>query len=177
MAKYAKLEQERKFLLHSMPAVVAASRRRIEDHYLIGTTLRLREVHTTDKATVYKLTQKLHNLDGLWITTVYLTYNEHLLFRNLPGYRLKKDRYRVPARDDIGIDVVEFQNGERLILAELESDDPGVMHSGLAIPEIDREVTSDPYYSGYLVAQRFDAQMPNHRVERTGGSLDPRHDS
>ncbi len=63
--KYARVERERRFLLAgppSAPAVTAS--RRITDHYLPGTRLRLRRVgHLDSGACEFKLTQKVPAAD------------------------------------------------------------------------------------------------------------------
>jgi CYTH domain-containing protein len=99
--KYALVERERRFLLAGMPAAERpAGARQITDHYLIGTSLRLRCVRQTG-GDQYKLTQKIPAaqpgpVQGL-ITNIYLSKAEHdQLVAALPGKRLVKTRYSVP---------------------------------------------------------------------------------
>jgi hypothetical protein len=57
--KYARIERERRFLLVGLPASEQpAAARKIIDHYLAGTTLRLRCVRQPG-GDQYKLTQKI----------------------------------------------------------------------------------------------------------------------
>jgi CYTH domain-containing protein len=99
--KYALVERERRFLLAGMPAGERpAGARQITDHYLIGTSLRLRCVRQAG-GDQYKLTQKIPAaqpgpVQGL-ITNIYLSKAEHdQLVAALPGRRLAKTRYSVP---------------------------------------------------------------------------------
>ena len=59
-SKYARIERERRFLVghfpHGQPIVRV---RRITDRYIDGTDLRLREQKEEDRASVFKLTQKI----------------------------------------------------------------------------------------------------------------------
>lgn len=119
--KYARIEWERRFLLDGFPSGAQVTRaRHIRDRYIVGTTLRLREVTESERDTVFKLTQKLPERNsgtrrGL-ITSMYLTRDEFLLLAMLPGRELTKTRYSVPP---FGIDVFEGElNG--LVLAEAE---------------------------------------------------------
>ncbi len=105
--KYARVERERRFLLAAFPpAERPASIRKITDHYLSGTTLRLRHMHEPG-GDRYKLTQKIPAahpgpVQGL-ITTIYLSKAEHdRLVDALPAAPLAKARYSIPP---LGIDV------------------------------------------------------------------------
>lgn len=58
--KYARPERERRFLLNRFPDGVDVIRiRRITDHYIEGTALRLREQSDDGGPMAFKLTQKL----------------------------------------------------------------------------------------------------------------------
>jgi hypothetical protein len=79
--KYARIERERRFLLTGLPfGEQPADGRKIVDHYLTGTTLRLRCV-LRPGGDQYKLTQKipaaqLGPVQGL-ITNIYLSKAEY----------------------------------------------------------------------------------------------------
>jgi CYTH domain-containing protein len=98
--KYGYVERERCYLLRRLPPGLTAQseHRRITDHYLSGTEIRLR--HVSRPATgedLWKLTQKVRpvSTDGtsVFTTTFYLSEREHALLRSLPGRPIVKDRY------------------------------------------------------------------------------------
>ena len=107
--KYARIERERRFLLAGLPdGERPAAARKIIDHYLAGTTLRLRCVRQPG-GDQHKLTQKIPApqpgpVQGL-ITNIYLSEAEYnQLTAALPGRRLAKTRYSIPP---LGIDVFD----------------------------------------------------------------------
>lgn len=146
--KYARIEWERRFLLDSFPRQAIVTRvRRIEDRYIEGTTLRLRQ-QSDDGQMVFKLTQKLVDKaagarQGL-ITSMYLTAAEFGVLANLPARVLTKSRHSVPP---FGIDVFDgVLSG--LVLAEAEFHSPleGAM---VALPSfLGPEVSDDPRFTG-----------------------------
>jgi CYTH domain-containing protein len=143
--KYARIEHERRFLVQTLPPEAhSARRRRIADRYIVGTTLRLREMTEDGAEPVYKLTQKKEG----WITTIYLTSGEFGIFAQLPANHLTKIRYSVPP---FGIDVFEGPLSG-LILAEAEFDSE-IDAGALALPSfLDREVTAEVRYTGGYLA-------------------------
>jgi CYTH domain-containing protein len=147
--KYAKVERERRFLLHQFPKNVDAVRvRKIADRYIDGTTLRLRKVTEENGPTAYKLTQKISARDagaqqGL-IVTMYISEAESRVFEQLPAHTLSKTRHSVPP---FGIDVFDGEL-EGLLLAEAEFDSSAAA-DGLIIPSfISREVSDDDRFTG-----------------------------
>jgi CYTH domain-containing protein len=122
--------------------------RRIADHYIDGSNMRLRQQSDDENETVFKLTQKLPTdasgaRQGL-ITTMYLTEDEFQLLANLPAKMLRKTRYSVPP---FGIDVFEDAL-TGLVLAEAEFNSAEDA-SALSLPSfIVREVTEDPRFTG-----------------------------
>jgi CYTH domain-containing protein len=151
--KYARIERERRFLLVSLPSTGRpASGRKITDHYLTGTSLRLRHIRGPG-GDQYKLTQKIPAahpgpVQGL-ITNIYLSKAEHdQLVAALPGQLLTKTRYSVPP---LGIDVfdpplhglvigeAEFGTDAEILTFRL----PGCIHA---------EVTGDPRFTGGRLA-------------------------
>jgi len=146
--KYARIEWERRFLLDSFPGQAIVMRvRRIEDRYIEGTTLRLRQ-QSDDGQMAFKLTQKLVDQkagarQGL-ITSMYLTASEFSVLRNLPAKVLIKSRHSVPP---FGIDVFEGALSG-LVLAEVEFDSP-LEVAMVALPSfIGPEVSDDPRFTG-----------------------------
>jgi CYTH domain-containing protein len=151
--KYALVERERRFLLAGMPAGERpAAARQITDHYLIGTSLRLRWVRQTG-GDQYKLTQKIPAaqpgpVQGL-ITNIYLSKAEHdQLVAALPGKRLVKTRYSVPP---LGIDVFGPPL-HGLVTGEAEFGTDAEMHSFQPPGYVHAEITGDRRFTGGRLA-------------------------
>ena len=120
--KYAKIERERRYLLHELPADFSldAAHSIIVDRYIRNARFRLRRMTSSMTGeSIYKLTQKFAhtaNLAAVQITNTYLNEREYALFAQLPADELHKRRYRY---GDWVIDVFEgILTG--LILAEQE---------------------------------------------------------
>ena len=146
--KYAHLECERRFLLASMPGGITSTAV-INDLYLDGTRLRLREVISevpaaAGREVVRKLGQKIR-LDGptrIAHTTIYLDEAEWAVLSALPGRRLTKRRHVV---GDTGVAVDEFADGS--LVAEIDGGD----EPPAGVPEwldVVREVTDDEAFTG-----------------------------
>jgi CYTH domain-containing protein len=147
--KYAKIEWERRFLLEFFPAHANVLRvRHITDHYIDGTSLRLREQTDGGTEFLYKLTQKLPDRardgqQGL-ITTIYLQQDEFHVLSQLPSSVLTKTRYSVPP---FGIDVFH-EALQGLVVAEAEFSS-AVEARSLELPSfVAREVTDDDRFTG-----------------------------
>jgi CYTH domain-containing protein len=160
-SKYARIERERRFLLDQFPSAANVSRiRRINDCYIDGTSLRLREQSDDDGPAAFKLTQKIP-LRAAWaqqglITNMYLSEDEFRVLAQLPAKSLSKTRYSVPP---FGIDVFEGTL-EGLLLAEAEFDSPAEA-AALTVPSfILQEVTDDDRFTGgrLVCASRTDIQ-------------------
>lgn len=157
--KYAKEEQERKFLLSSNPIRNTYHKKKvIEDKYLVDTQLRLRRT-MEDGIVEYKLTKKilLEKGDDLsinhWVSTVYLSESEYRLLLKLEGYSLKKVRYYLELEDGrwVGIDEIKLDTG-MIWIAEVEFD--AEASKVITLPfEIEKEVTFDERYNGNEVAK------------------------
>ncbi|MFZ0521867.1 MAG: hypothetical protein WAL95_12640 [Candidatus Acidiferrales bacterium] len=146
---YARAERERRFLLADFPRGAEAVRvRRIVDHYIDGTNLRLREQSDDGGPPVFKLTQKVAaRASGArqgFITNMYLTENEFRLLSQLPSRELRKARHSVPP---FGVDVFEGAL-EGLLLAEAEFDSEEEANSLVIPPFIFREVPDDIRFTG-----------------------------
>jgi CYTH domain-containing protein len=151
--KYSLIERERRFLLGGLPADERpAVARKIVDHYLPGTTLRLRWVHGPG-GDQYKLTQKISApqpgpVQGL-ITNIYLSEAEHKqLAAALPGRRLAKTRYSIPP---LGIDVFDPPL-HGLVTAEAEFGTDAEMLAFQPPGYVHAEITSDPRFTGGSLA-------------------------
>ena len=156
--KYRRIERERRFLLDQFPIYVNAVRvRRINDRYIDGTRLRLREQTEDGGPTMFKLTQKSPaRADGGLITTMYLTEEEFRVLAELPAKRLSKTRHSVPP---FGVDVFEGKL-EGLFLAEAEFDSAAEADA-LTLPSfILKEVSADTRFTGgqLACASRRDVQ-------------------
>jgi CYTH domain-containing protein len=156
--KYARTEWERRFLLDRFPDQASVTRlRRIEDRYIEGTTLRLRQQSDDACQPAFKLTQKLPDKapggqQGL-ITSIYLSATEFGVLAKLPAKVLTKSRYSVPP---LGIDVFAGTLSG-LVLAEAEFH--SAAEAALFAPPsfIGPEVSDDPRFTGgQLVAASRD---------------------
>ena len=151
--KYARLERERRFLLAALPSTERpASVRKITDHYLTGTSLRLRHIRGPGEDQ-YKLTQKIPvtqpgPVQGL-ITNIYLSKAEHdQLVTALPGQPLTKTRYSIPP---LGIDVFDPPL-HGLVIGEAEFGTDAEILAFRLPACIHAEVTCDPRFTGGRLA-------------------------
>jgi CYTH domain-containing protein len=142
-SKYARLEDERRFLVAAVPADATAPRR-IEDRYLAGTRLRLRRV-SDHHGTVLKLGHKVRREQGrpsaVWHTTCYLDDAEFTVLAALKAHPLAKRRWSLPG----GGSADEFL-GPLVGLVLVEGDRP------FEVPPPAVEVTDDERYSGGALA-------------------------
>jgi CYTH domain-containing protein len=141
-SRYAKLEDERRFLVAEVPPG-AVTPRLIEDRYLSGTRLRLRRVSDGDR-TVCKLGQKVRDdarPTAVWHTTLYLDSSEFERLSRLGAATLTKRRWSLLR----GGSADEFLGAlEGLVLVEGERPfDP---------PTNAVEVTDDERYRGGALA-------------------------
>ena len=151
LPKYALWEIERRFLVDpaKLPPLDVASERRIEDVYLDGGRLRLRAVTwIASGRREFKLCKKYERDDLLQgpITNLYLTADEHAALAGLPGARLEKRRFSLPP---FGVDL--FEDGR--VMAEYEADSRAAVLALETPTWATREVTHDPSYSGWSLAQ------------------------
>lgn len=153
VGRYAWPERERRFTVSGdVPGL--HDPRRIEDLYLDGTRLRLRQVQVRD-ASVFKLAQKVRTKDDdpgeVAITNTYLDRAEYDVLAALPGAVLQKTRSLV-THGPVTFAVDEFAGPlAGLVLAEVEVED---LDADLVLPAwIGREVTRDDRYSGASLAR------------------------
>jgi hypothetical protein len=107
--KYARIERERRFLLAQFPSnAIVVRHRQIIDHYIDGTTLRLRKQSYDDGLVTFKLTQKIpmrgSGAQQGFITSMHITEGEFRVLAQLPARKLTKTRFSVPP---FGIDVFD----------------------------------------------------------------------
>jgi CYTH domain-containing protein len=157
--KYARIEEERRFLLKSLPQDMLESDPfiRIIDRYIPETRLRLRRMKSPEGDTItLKLGQKYQPEDfdaqQTIMTNMYLNEAEYQVLRRLGGAQINKRRYPyVFEQQQYSIDVFD-RDLAGLVLAEIESR-PGVDIAILPFPGFAlREVTGDPVFSGANLA-------------------------
>jgi CYTH domain-containing protein len=157
--KYARIEQERRFLLQGLPDDFDSSGTfvRIFDLYLTGTRLRLRRMESPSGAVLaYKLGQKYHlpeqEAHQSIMTNLYLNEAEYNLLAKLAGDTLMKRRHPyLHSGYSYGIDLFDGELSG-LILAEIEQY-PGQEIQSLPVPEFAvKEVTGEIRFSGAELA-------------------------
>ena len=143
--KYAQIERERRYLVRAVPDGVR-SVDEIEDAYIEGTRLRLRQV-TSHGEVVRKLGHKVRLGPGpreVASTSLYLDDAEWDQLSALPVRRLHKRRHHV-VRDGHAFAIDEFADGT--LLAEFDDGDdaPSIVPGWL---EVVADVTDDEYWTG-----------------------------
>ncbi len=156
--KYAVVERERRWLLEGLPqGEVEGEVVLVEDDYVRGTRLRLRQVTSADGTVVRKLGHKVRLGDGgpaeVACTSLYLDDAEWGLLADLPSDRLTKRRTRL-ARDGAVVAVDEFLGDlAGLVLGEIDRcDGPQVEPPGEW--RVLREVTTEEAFTGSELAGR-----------------------
>lgn len=150
--RYAQFEREQRWLLGSLPDGTA-DERTIIDHYLTGTTLRLRMIERPSGA-LFKLGQKIRldesDPETVKITNVYLTANEFDRLSVLPSEILAKSRWTLD-HEGVTYTVDEFKGRHAgLLMAEVEI---GAPDERLACPRFAiLEVTGRNEYAGGWLA-------------------------
>ncbi len=134
--------------------------RLIIDHYLEGTTLRLRKQSYNDGLITFKLTQKLpmrgSGAQQGFITSMHPTQAEFHVLAQLPARKLTKTRFSVPP---FGIDVFDGPL-QGLILAEAEFDSAEAAEALIVPSFVSAEVSDDDRFTGgkLVRASRQDIQ-------------------
>jgi CYTH domain-containing protein len=155
---YVSVERERRWLCREVPRAHIAQTEAFTDLYVTGSRLRLREARPIDGAApMLRLTRKADvDVHTRLISSIYLSEQEFaLLATSLPGVRIKKLRHRLRSSfPGVLLAVDEFQgdlNG--LILAEAEFETADLLASFQTPPFAVREVTSDPRFTGAILAE------------------------
>ena len=159
--KYAKLENERRFLVLDCPDLSSTAFRVIEDVYLKDSRLRLRAITHPDGARDFKLCKKYESADPASgpIVNIYLSATEHAALSALPGQPLRKRRYRVEWGDRaFGIDVFDGALAG-LVLCEAEAASPEAIRSLAFPPWASREVTAERFFTGGNLAHVTVAEL------------------
>ncbi|TQK69670.1 hypothetical protein [Nocardioides sp. SLBN-35] len=151
--KYAVVERERRFLVAAVPDGVREVWE-IEDRYVDGARLRLREVRKPDGSVQRKLGHKVRLHDDpseVACTSLYLDDAEWaLLTDRLPARTLRKKRHHVH-RDGVHVVVDELEDGT--LLAEI---DDGEAPAGPVPAWLDvvAEVSGDETWTGAALAAK-----------------------
>jgi CYTH domain-containing protein len=156
--KYARLELERRFLLHEeLPGLDLADGWRIVDRYVDGTRLRLRRMDRLDGSeSVYKLAKKELPVDGdfsrVTITNIYLTGDEYRLLERLAAHELAKRRYKLLDDDNLySVDVFEGDLAG-LVLAEISFETEEELDAHVPPAFAVADVSRDVRYTGAALA-------------------------
>lgn len=163
--KYARIERERRFLLSRLPASVDPDDyQRLRDCFVSGTHLRLRVVETpSGDVVIVKLGQKTLDPEApedprrRLMTTIYLPDDEAMAL-SLSGLRTTKRRYKLQEQGwTFCVDVWEEPAAARgVLLAEVECPTDGELDRIVVPSWAEREVTEDPRYSAFTLAQPRD---------------------
>jgi CYTH domain-containing protein len=153
LPKYAKLENERRFLVDAalLPDLAGLPFRRVEDRYVIGTRLRLRSM--TDSASgarELKFCKKYEGDDPVSgpVTNLYLSEAEHTVLAALSARIIAKRRYRLDHDGrGFGVDVFEGELAG-LMLCEAEAESREAILALTFPPWAGREVTTDRFFTG-----------------------------
>lgn len=149
--KYAVVERERRFLVAAVPDGVSEVWE-IEDRYVDGSRLRLREVRKPDGSVQRKLGHKVRVSDGpseVACTSVYLDDSEWaLLTTRLPATRLRKRRHHVH-RDGLHVVVDELEDGT--LLAEIDDGETAPQAPPTWL-EVIADVSDDEAWTGVALA-------------------------
>jgi CYTH domain-containing protein len=165
--KYAKLENERRFLVLDPPDLTGARSRLIEDLYLDNSRLRLRAItHAEGGAREFKFCKKYGSDDPASgpIVNIYLSAEEHRMLAKLPGARLRKRRHTVVHSERaFSVDVFEGPL-EGLVTCETEAESAAAIRALVFPPWARLEVTADPFFTGASLA-RLTAQALKARLD------------
>jgi len=152
--KYSLPEIERRWLVEPsrLPQLTRLPCRRIEDSYIEQSLLRLRRIEAPDGEVLYKLCKKYGRGDTLAnpITNLYLSPDEYLALRALPGLRVHKQRYAVEGG---AIDI--YLSSPALAIFEIDFDSEQAAADYVPPHFAGREITHDSAYSGAALAARF----------------------
>ena len=149
--KYAVVERERRYLLARLPEGVTETQD-IQDRYVTGTRLRLREVRHGDGTVTRKLGHKVRLSEGpaeVACTNFYLDDDEWMLLVALPALELHKLRHIV-RRDGMCVAIDEHDDGT--LVAEIDDHD----QPSDFVPtwlDVVKDVSSDEAWTGARLAR------------------------
>jgi CYTH domain-containing protein len=162
--KYAVVERERRFVLREVPGGCGPATT-IEDRYVPGSRLRLREMVAPDGTRTRKLGHKVRLDDAaraVACTNMYLDDMEWSLLVELPAVRLRKRRVVLPlesvAGDTAAIDAFEGDALGGLVLAEVDLRERPDVELRLPFATV-AEVTGDDRFTGGRLADTSRADL------------------
>lgn len=162
--KYSLPEIERRWLVHAwyLDELAGLPCRIIEDVYVDGSLLRLRSIRAPDGEVIYKLCKKYGRRGALSnpITNIYLSRDEYLALRVLPGSRVVKHRHTVA-----GGAVDLYPASPPLAIFEIDFDSEQAATGYLPPPFAGEEVTDNTAYSGAALAMRFALRAEEHPLD------------
>jgi CYTH domain-containing protein len=164
LPKYAKLENERRFLVVDCPDLATPPGRLIEDIYLDNCRLRLRAITEVAGAREFKLCKKYgsDNPASGPVVNIYLSATEHAVLARLPGRALRKRRHPIRWQGrTYSVDVFEGEL-QGLVICEAEAESPTAIQELEFPPWAEREVTNDPFYTGGHLAKLSAAELKAH---------------
>ena len=154
---YTAVEHERRWLCGEVPRSLIRETLTVNDLYVAGTRLRLREMRPIDGGPGrLRLTRKADvDAQTRLITSIYLPEDEFaVLAETLKGDRLEKVRHRLHAPAGVLMSFDEFQGdlaGLLLVEAEFQTSDE---LAAFPMPSFaSREVTDDTRYTGAAIAR------------------------
>ncbi len=155
-SKYARVERERRYLLHDLPEGMsrADAHLQITDNYMTGSRLRLRKVREprTNKWTA-KLTQKFapdqYDLSRTIITNIYLNALEAETFASLfNSNEIRKNRYHFEFEGRKFSADMFLGDLFGLVLAEVSFDTDDELNNFPTPPFALADVTNEPLFTG-----------------------------
>ena len=173
-SKYARVERERRFLLHELPEPLtrASLHTQITDNYITNTRLRLRKIRVTqtNKWTV-ELTQMFaidpNDFSRTTVTNIYLSPKEYAVFSIFEGNEIRKNRY--PFEHEGRAYSIDVFLGALwgLILAETSFDDDKEMATSQMPSFANRDVTNDEMFTGGKLAFLSVDEIRTHLAKST----------
>lgn len=149
--KYAWVEHERRWLCRSVPLDRVVSVEVINDLYVTGTQLRLREARPVDGGDALRRLSRKADLTSSvrLLTSIYLSTEEFSVLSALPGQPLLKTRHALGRKDGADLFVDVFAGPlTGLIMAEAEFETVEAMET-CSMPDFAwREVTDDIRFTG-----------------------------
>lgn len=167
--KYSVAECERRFLLDGVPSGVT-NPRRIVDHYIDNTRLRIRLVESTvgepegddapdiDRKLGHKRRVVADDPTTIMCTSLYLDQAEFEVVSTLPGRRLVKTRWTVDAGAGVtgAVDVFD-ESLTGLVVLEVDLGDESALAAFAAPPWCGPEITHvEAFTGGELAGRSFD---------------------
>src|ERR1051325_10353084 len=159
-SKYARVERERRYLLHDLPVGLtrADPHLQITDNYITGTRLRIRKVRDprTNKWTV-KFTQKFAANPGDFsrtiITNIYLNALEAETLASFDANEIRKNRYRFEFEGrEFSVDMF-LGDLFGLVLAETSFDNDAELDSFPCPAFVLADVTNNETFTGGKLSQ------------------------